>query len=124
MFASLCVYHFRPLVIAAPWKCRVTHVQFGTVDAPVYQMIFRPDRLFVEVPKSHRDRYWWFALDVERQAVGVPNGPRQNPYLHQNHDMNLGVDLKDPKIEDSWNVDWLDGGVTFANDTLRVVVEK
>ena len=83
-------------------------------------MLFSANRLFIELPASHRDRYWWFALDTERKAVGVPNGPRREPYLHQNHDMNLGVGLKDQKIEDAWTVDWIDRGVTFTNSNLKI----
>ena len=114
------IYHFRPLVSAAPWKARVTHATFGATDASVYRMLFSANRLFIELPASHRDRYWWFALDTVRKAVGVPNGPRREPYLHQNHDMNLGVGLKGQKIEDAWTVDWIDRGVTFTNSNLKI----
>lgn len=114
------MYHFRPLVSAAPWKARVTHATSGAIDASVYRMLFCPSRIFIELPKTHRDCYWWFALDTDRKAVGVPSSPRREPYLHQNHDMNLGVGLKDQKIEDTWTVDWNDRGVTFANRNLKI----
>lgn len=114
------IYHFRPLIRASPLKARVTHATFGATEASVYQMLFRPNQIFIEVPETHRDRYSWFAIDMDRKAVGVPNGPRRKPYLHQNHDMNLGVNLRSQKIEDTWVIDWAGRSVTFANSKLRI----
>lgn len=45
---------------------------------------------------------------------------QREPYLHQNHDMNLGVGSEDQKIEDTWTVDWIDRRVTFTNSNLKI----
>ncbi len=120
ILASAHVWHYRPLLQSTAWTAQVTHVSQGRIEAPVYQMLFRPHHLFIELPATHRDWYWWFALDTRRKAIGVPNGPRRIPYLIQHHDMNLGVNLTSGKIGDSWSIAWSDEGVTFSNATLSV----
>ena len=116
------VWHYRPLLRSTAWKAEVTHTSLGRIEAPVYQMLFRPHHLFIEVPASHRDGYGWFALDTRRQAIAVGASPHKGLYLVQNHDMSLGVNLTSRKIGDSWSIHWTAAGVTFANATLSVVL--
>lgn len=100
--ASAYVYHFRPLIQTKSYIATVSLENIGQVPAKVYTMLWRPNRLFVELPQSHRKR--WFTCQMNTQSITVPNQIKQTPYLHFNHDMS-GVGLDSDKIEDNWQID-------------------
>lgn len=72
------------------------------------------------MPEGRSQGYEWFAVDLDGKNVAVPNGPGTMPYLHFNHDMEFGVTLDDPKIQDDWKISWRDGDIRFANASFSI----
>lgn len=119
------IYHFRPLVYADDYVVVVNEEDERECVATVYRMLGRSEVLFVELAGTlESSLYQWFTVDVQSRRVAVPNAPDRDPYLHFNHDMDLGVFLGDTKIDDNWVVNWSDGTVAFSNGTFSLRVER
>lgn len=111
------VYHWRPLIPSPGLRATCVDGRSIPREARVYRMLFRP-WAFVEFP----DRGSWFVVDLDNRAVAFPTAsPGRSPYLHYNHDMNLGVPVDDTlKGSGEWRVSWSDGQVVWSNGDVTV----
>ncbi len=123
IFAAVFVYHFRPLLPTSEWRITAERTEGGELRTAAYRMFGRPHILFVELKGTDQGRYRWFCVDTKRRFAAVPNGPGRIPYLHFNHDMELGITLDDAKLEDSWQVIWNEDRVSFTNKQIAVALE-
>lgn len=117
---SALIFHKRPLDATASWEVEANDGEGASLSATVYQMRGRSHLLFVEIPGKAGDSERWFTIDTRRKEVFSPHLPGRFPYLHYNHDQNLGVILWDPKIAEGWGVRWRDGQIRIASDRLTV----
>ena len=104
---GLHVFHFRPLVKADGWLA-VIEAEESKELGEVYRMVGDDDKLFVRFMSpfpAHVEGYPWFSLRPSRRFLAIPNWPREEPYLHFNHDMALGVEITDPKVGGNWSVE-------------------
>ncbi len=110
----------RPLIESSQWKAVVEIRGQEPQPVIVYQMLGRPSRVFIRMPKEASEHYSWFVIDTTESVVAVPNGPRNSPYLYQTIGSALGVGLENPKIEDSWTITWESEEVRFSNGEITV----
>lgn len=115
------VYHWRPLVSSLALHATYEQGQSGPRDARVYRMLFR-GVVFVELPEDIEGWGRWFLVDLWSRRVFFPTRePDRTPYLHYNHDMNLGVAVDNTqKHDDLWTVTWGDGEASWSYGHITV----
>jgi hypothetical protein len=109
LFVGAFVYFWPALRTVAPLVHARTFVAVcrtpdgSSLPVIVYRAIGLPDRIYLLIPAE--DRYRWFAVDFHYAYVGAPNGPRTDLGItYVRTDQPAGVNLLDPKIEDTWEV--------------------
>lgn len=120
--AAAHVWHFRPLLRSPTWTARVTQVDQGSVEVPVYQMLFRSHLLFIELPVSHREGFGAFLIDTQRRTFGATGLLERSWYPYRRHDQRHGLSVTSGKIGLPGTVSWLAEGVTFSNASLTVTL--
>jgi|SRR5712672_3978356 len=111
-----------PLVHARTFVAVCRTSDGSLLPVTVYRGMGLPDRVYLLIPAD--DRYRWFAVDFHHSYVGVPNWPRTDLGItYVRTDQPAGVNLLDPKIEDSWEVVFNPKHVTFKNRSLNISLE-
>jgi hypothetical protein len=94
-------------------------------DGEVYHSWSRPEIRYIRTLGFSEARYRWFAFNSDSQVVGCPGWPRSSFFGYSTLRFpTVGVDLLDPKTEDSWKVSFKDGLPAFSNGRLSVRVER
>ena len=96
------------------------------VPAQAYSVAFVPMRTYVNIPSLTNALYAWFGINWEHNLVGASGRPYERiPRIRTvNKAGPIGVELRNPKIEDQWIVDARPNRLTFSNATIIVQVER
>jgi hypothetical protein len=108
-----------PLVHARKFVAVCRTSDGSLLQVAVYRGMGLPDRVYLLIPTE--DRYRWFAVDFHNSYVGTPGWPRSGLGItYVRTDQPAGVNLLDPKIEDTWEVVFNPRHVTFKNRSLDI----
>jgi len=111
-----------PLVHARTFVAVCRTPDGSLLPVSVYRAIGLPDRVYLCIPAD--TRYRWFAVDFHYSHVGVPNWPRTDLGItYVRTDQPTGVNLLDPKIEDTWEVVFNPRHITFKNRSLDISLD-
>lgn len=115
-FVILFVWHFRPLI--------------KTNDITAYLINGnQKEAVQVYTRLGFSEEYWisssndWFVFLPKKQRILIPNWPRRSPYLHFNHDMELGVAIDDEIKCDGEYLSRSDKSLIFRSGTNTYEIE-
>jgi hypothetical protein len=127
-FLSIWIYHFRPLIPTKAWEAFLLNKsgeeEHSTVPIKCYTLLGRPNIIFIRNPSAGKTLHRWFAINADTNSVCIPMGPDRRPYLAYNHDMALGIQLGNGKLEEPWDVLWTDNQVAFETTDLKITASK
>lgn len=132
LLALTCLVALRYFNLAPPllrsYDRHVSYSIFGEShsDAELFQPLFMRGLYYTRLPALSGQRYEWFLVNYSNQRVQRPHWPRPSAFgfLHIHRDQAFGIDLLQPKMEDTWRLSFAPEQVEFSNDTIHVRVTK
>ena len=81
---------------------------------------------YIHLPSRVKPIYQWFLIRWSTKSVSVPVAPPKGDsrFRHVHSDQIKGINLLNPKIEDSWRVVFDKNTVRFTNGNIDITVEK
>ena len=117
--ACATVYYLRPLIPTSDFKVDCVAPDRAIADAKVYRMLFRSNRVYVNIPDET-----WFCIEWDTKTVYGPNAPGSFPYPHVRHDQDPGVPLTLAIKVGDWSISKEEDGVSFVSSDLLVEVRE
>lgn len=118
------IWHRPPLIAISAWRVSYSIGSTPHSDGAVYRTFFPSTVYFVYLPSAQeKDR--WFGFSPVFRSVGSPGRPYSTLFGFSTHRApNVGIELRDPKLEEEWRVDYSGGLPRFSSSTLSVQITE